>query len=298
MAHINFAFDAIGTKWSIEIFDTVTESAAAEINAAIQKRIAEFDKQYSRFRDDSLVARMAKDAGTYQLQADAKPLLDLYRKLYELTAGAVTPLIGRTMEAAGYDADYSLKPGTVVAPPAWDDVLEYDFPYLTLRQPVLLDFGAAGKGYLADIVGTVIARFGVENYYIDAGGDIVHHTSTGQAVDIALEDPTDPEAAIGIAHLSSGSLCGSSGSRRNWGKFHHIIHPVTLKSPTDIAAVWAAAGSGLLADGLTTALYFADPGALLEHLDFEYAVVGADMSLRRSDGFPADFFTSHESETI
>jgi thiamine biosynthesis lipoprotein len=241
---------------------------------------------------------MSKRVGTYQLPVDAKPLLDMYRKLYQLTDGAVTPLIGATMESTGYDAGYSLKPGTVVAPPSWDEALEYDFPYLTVKQPVLLDFGAAGKGYLTDIVGTIIEWHGVRNYYIDAGGDILYSTVSGQPVDIALEHPTDPESAIGIAHLLGGSLCGSSGSRRSWGKYHHTIDPRSLESPTTLAAVWVTADSGLVADGLTTALYFTGPDKLERTFDFEYAVLRSDMALGHSDGFPADFFTTDKSGTI
>jgi thiamine biosynthesis lipoprotein len=57
-----------------------------------------------------------------------------------------------------------------------------------------------------------------------------------------------------------------------------------------VAAVWAVAGTTRLADGLTTALYFASPARLRETFEFEYAMVYTDGRLERSAHFPADFF--------
>jgi thiamine biosynthesis lipoprotein len=50
------------------------------------------------------------------------------------------------------------------------------------------------------------------------------------------------------------------------------------------------AENGLLADGLSTALYFVEPDELAKHFDFEYAIVNEDMSLNYSPNFPAEFF--------
>jgi thiamine biosynthesis lipoprotein ApbE len=157
-------FEAIGTVWKIEVFDTVSAAAAQKMQSAVLKRINTFDKQYSRFRDDSLITLMSREAGRYTLPADAKPLLDLYEKLYEVSSSKVTPLIGQTLEEAGYDASYSLKPGKLHKLPKWEDVIEYSFPYLTLKKPALLDFGAAGKGYLIDIIADLISKSGVKSY--------------------------------------------------------------------------------------------------------------------------------------
>ena len=44
-----------------------------------------------------------------------------------------------------------------------------------MKQAAMLDFGAAGKGYLVDIVGQVLENHGIKNYVIDAGGDEPGH---------------------------------------------------------------------------------------------------------------------------
>lgn len=291
MPYQEFQFEAIGTRWSIALPTSTEAKTSTDLQRAVMDRIESFDKQYSRFRTDSLVSRMNTKAATYQLPDDAKPLFDLYHTLYILTDGAVTPLIGRTLESAGYDARYSLQPKKLVTVPAWAETMDYHFPELKLHQPALLDLGAAGKGYLADIIGGVLEKLGTLDYIIDAGGDIVHRSPNRKSIDVALEHPTDPEQAIGVAHLGNGSLCGSGINRRKWGSFHHIINPRTLRPQSGIAALWVTAASGLVADGLATALFFCSPERLLEHFDFEYALVRDDHSLERSAGFPGDFFT-------
>jgi FAD:protein FMN transferase len=289
---VSWMFEAIGTQWNIALYGT--EAAGIDttaLRAAVRRRIAVFDRDYSRFRKDSLVSAMSRKAGVYTLPADAEPLFDLYRQLYLLSDGKVTPLIGQLLADAGYDANYSLQAGKLQRPPAWDDMLDYQFPALTIKQPVLLDFGAAGKGYAVDIIGDLLKANGISNFVIDAGGDTMCRTPPDQAVRIGLEHPGDPSQAIGVATIANRSICGSAGNRRRWASFHHIMDPVTLLSPEHIQAVWVVADTTIIADALTTGLYFMTPETLQSHFNFEYAIVRKDYSLEHSAQFPAEFFT-------
>lgn len=283
--HRKFAFEAIGTQWEIEIGGNI---AATQVLNSVKVRIEAFDKNYSRFRSDSLVTKMSLKAGEYILPDDAKPMLDLYRELYIITSGFMTPLIGQTLSDAGYDSSYSLKPGTLKKPPAWDECMIYDFPKLTIKQPVLLDFGAAGKGYLVDIIGGLLRANGCREFVINAGGDILHYGSA--KIDVALEHPLNFDEAVGIATIKNQALCGSAGNRRAWAGYNHIINPDSLESPRHLQAVWACTETTMLADALTTALYFCSPVELSKRYTFSYGIIGSDMSLKYSDNFPAKFF--------
>lgn len=291
MAKRELSFEAIGTVWHIELFDDVTDAQIGVAKQKVLQRIDTFDRNYSRFREDSLVTQMAAEPGRYSLPADAMPLFEVYHKLYKATGGLMTPLIGQTLSDAGYDANYSLKPGNVSRPPKWEDTIEYDAQHVLLHQPALLDFGAAGKGYLADIVAGVLTIEGMNNFAINAGGDIVFRTSSKKFLQIGLEHPNDRKLAVGVAKILNQSLCGSAHSRRKWDKYSHIINPSTLESPRGIAALWVVADSGLIADGIATALFFVSPIRLRPYFNFEYALVRSDMSLHHSRGFPAEFYT-------
>lgn len=316
-----FAFEAIGTRWSVEVSGEPSAEGQAALLRRVHDRIEEFDRAYSRFREDSLVTRMSRESGTFALPPDAAPMLAVYRELYDLTNGAFTPLIGQTLVEAGYDANYSLLPTTLHPPPAWDDVLcvsspknqkpktknlptnhnpqtksptnhqpQPTNPRLTLTRPALLDFGAGGKGYLADLVVREIIDAGFESCRVDAGGDIVFRGMGNSRV--ALEDPRDTSKAIGIATVGDGSICGSAGNRRAWGAFHHTIDPRTLASPRHLLATWVIADTGLCADALATALWFVSPEKLLGTYTFSYAIMDAQGGVECSPNAPFELFVS------
>ena len=69
--------------------------------AAVHARIERFDRDWSRFRTDSLVSRIARGAGSWTLPEDAAPMLDLYRELHDLTDGRLSPLAGASLEQLG-----------------------------------------------------------------------------------------------------------------------------------------------------------------------------------------------------
>ena len=281
---MHWEFDAIGTSWQV-IGNTVGDGEP--LRSRVITRIDEFDKVYSRFRTDSLVWKMSQKPGSYRLPPDASMLMSFYETLYEVSSGRVTPLIGKTMEQAGYDKDYSLVPKKLTPVPVWDKSLSYKQPILNIMQKgVLLDFGAAGKGYLVDIVASMLRDGGVEDFVINAGGDIWVEKGP---VSVALEDPHDTERALGQVDIAAQAICASSSSRRNWGVYHHIIDPTTLKSEPTVAATWVIARSCMLADGLATALSFVKPDILLEHFDFEYAMIESG-NIRKSPNFKATLF--------
>jgi thiamine biosynthesis lipoprotein len=280
------SFDAIGTRWSIHVdgpLDVVTLRR-------VRSRIAAYDAVWSRFREDSVVARMSREAGTYRLPAEAGPLLDLYETLARCTDGAVSPLVARSLVRLGYDAGYSLRPAGDAEPaPAWDEMLERDGDTLVVREPVLLDVGAAGKGQLVDLVADELADCGIEQYVVDAGGDLVHHG--GDAFRVALQQPGDPTRAIGVVDLDGAALCGSAVDRRAWGDgLHHVLDARTGRPTEDVVATWVVAGSAMVADGLATAHFFADPDRLEAAFDHTYVRIGADGQVRYSLGLPGELF--------
>lgn len=292
MPDAQFVFEAIGTRWQIDIPELPNKLEQNQLLLDIRQRIDQFDQAYSRFRPDSLVTEISKNAGTYTLPADAKALFDIYFALYRLTNGRFTPLIGNTLADAGYDANYSLTPKATVRPvPRWESVLHYTFPHLTVKEPVLLDFGAAGKGYLVDIIAALLHAQGCESFCVDAGGDIVYRTTKNQPLRVGLEHPEEPDEVIGVVNIVNKSICGSAGNRRTWGEYHHIIDPNTLTSPKHIATVWVVADTALLADALTTCLFFVPASVLQPTYQFEYVIMDKDHRIEASPTFPGELFT-------
>lgn len=248
-------FDAIGTGWRIDTAEPIPDAT----RAAVTERVARFDRDWSRFRDDSLVTRISREPGRYRMPDDAPELLGLYRELYQASAGRVSPLVGRAIESLGYDAHYRLTPAATRQPvPSWEAALAWDGEYLTTTTPVLLDVGAVGKGHLVDRVSDLLAAHGIPQHVVDASGDL---RTRGVPLRVALEHPLDPTKAIGVVELSGGpddaALCASASNRRVWGDgLHHVLDAVTGEPTSQVIASWAITSTAAWADGAATALFF------------------------------------------
>ncbi len=279
-------FEAIGAPWRIDTPDDLT----ALQRDSVHERIERFDRDWSRFRADSVVTRIAREPGRHRLPTDAGPLLDWYRELYDGTGGRVSPLVGQRLESLGYDASYRLTPAAKPASiPSWADAMAWDGEYLNTVRPVLLDVGAAGKGYLVDLVSDLLSGLGAVDHVVDASGDLRVRGAASER--IALEHPADPTKAIGVVELHDGALCASASNRRSWGDgLHHVIDAITGIPTSEVIATWALAPDALHADGLATALFFDPAPNLFESGDVFYVRIFANGRVEKSPSFPGEVF--------
>jgi len=291
MRSFNFAFEAIGTLWVIDCFSA---SSSEKIKSQVLSRIEDFDKTYSRFRRDSLVWQISEKAGEYRFPEDSRIFFDYYSRLYKITEGKFTLLIGNTLSQAGYDVSYSLKPGKINKVPAESEVFSFDYPVLKVKKPYILDFGGLGKGYLIDIVSDLLKENGVDAFCIDAGGDIYCH-NLQKSMRVGLENPLDSKQVIGVVSINNKSICASSGNRRRWDKFHHIMDPDSLSSPENVLATWVIAKDAIIADGIATCLFLTSPQKLFKYFEFEYLVLYPDMTFKKSKNFPSELFTAQKN---
>ena len=279
-------FEAIGVPWEIETPDPLD----ARAQNAVRARIEAYDAVWSRFRDDSLVARIARESGAWMLPAEAAPLLELYRLLYDATGGRMSPLVGASLARLGYGAGLALRPSGPALPAVpWEDAIAWDGSVLSAPRPVSIDVGAAGKGQLCDLVGEVLREHGIDAFVIDASGDILRHGSG--TIRVALEHPVDPALAVGVVELGDGAICASATNRRVWADgIHHILDATTGLPVDRIVATWATAANAMVADGVATALFLAPPDRIPVQLGAEWAMITAAGRIEVSAGFSGEVF--------
>ncbi len=290
-------FEAIGAPWRIDVAPGAHgDGAQADDRAAVDARIEQFDRDWSRFRDDSLVSLIGRTGGSHRLPRDADALFAHYRELYEVTGGRVSPLVGRSLDRLGYDAAYRLAPsGEPIGAPPWDDALslrtEGDRLVLDAPSPVGIDVGAAGKGYLVDLLAELLIARGARGAVVDGSGDL---RAVGESrIRVGLENPTNPSLVVGTATLENGrALAASAPNRRAWGDgLHHIVDATTgIPVANGVIATWAVADSALVADGASTALFVGEPRAIAERLGVEYVRMHADGRLEASAGWNGEVF--------
>ena len=135
--------------------------------AAMRRFIDEYEQTLSRFRADSLVARIgnAEHGGHFDFPDWAAPLFDLYDALFSATSGAIDPCVGEDLIRLGYDPALSFtvgpdageRLGALHGRAVWSgDVVRSSDTTLVTHGPVHLDFGACGKGYLVDLLGRLM----------------------------------------------------------------------------------------------------------------------------------------------
>ena len=330
------AFERVlGTGIIISSSKPIPERAEQRIRAFVD----EYERTLSRFRADSLVSRMAcaEHGGEFEFPAWAQPLFALYSEFYAATHGAFDACIGADLLALGYNNSVRFIPQSAAGlgknensssdswsnyrralPITWADISQGGgSTTLCTNQPVQLDFGAAGKGYFADLVTQIIkeelsgdshADF---DFLVNAGGDMrACFSKENSQIKVALENPFDTTQAVGVASITSGALCASSNARRRWkvkdaSGFEsnliatHLINALDGIPACDLCASWVYIPAKTCdfptayADALATALFVSkesDLQKIVQNVGAEFAVMLPNHALRKTCAFPARFF--------
>lgn len=289
----NFSYESMGTWWKISIWDSLPNNKILKLKSHVEAMSHDFDEAYSRFIKNSYILKLFSNPGEYAIPHDLFKMLKIYKSFFLVSGKKMTPLIGRALEEAGYDSDYSFTPHPISDVPDYDDVIQLVAPNkVIVKKSVVIDIGAIGKGYFVEKIAHYLCQQKCARFMVDGSGDIAFHSSEpDDFITVGLEHPYDSTRVIGTLQLSSGfSICSSGGNRRAWGGYHHIIDPVTKKSPNRILTSWVMCKDAAIADGLATSLFLVSPQKLQNRFEFEFAMLSKDMILSRSDGFNAQLF--------
>ncbi len=120
------------------------------------------------------------------------------------------------------------------------------------------------KGYIVDRASEILAKNGITNHLINAGGDIRTNGSAakGKPWTIAVQDPAKRKEYPDIITMMSGAIATSGNYEifyDNEKMFHHIIDARTGYSPELSASVTVQAPSVMDADALSTSVFVMQP---------------------------------------
>jgi FAD:protein FMN transferase len=199
--------------------EVIVAGASAGELERVQALFEERDDTFSRFRPDSELNRVNAAGGGMLVSPQFARMVEVALWARETTGGLVDPTLGRPLEAAGYDRDFS-------------ELDADNEPLRTARAGSVSLFGRVlviGRGTKLDLNGVVKAsavddalRLLSGAGFVSAGGDL----ATRDEVDVSLPGG-------GAVRLVSGGLATSGRTKRRWRRAgeeqHHLIDPATAR---------------------------------------------------------------------
>ncbi len=230
------------------------------IALAVARVFAEAERRFSRFRDDSELARINRACEPIVVSAPMFEALVAARRYVELTGGMFEPAVGGALAALGYDRSFApgaLDRDTDAEPPRTGSLLDLELDpgrnQVTRPPPLQIDLGGMIKGRTVDEAAALLPGVGA----VDAGGDAVLR-GEGWLVDI--EDPRDATRTVATLRVRDGAVATSAPNRRRWrvagAPRHHLVDPRTQRcAATDLLQVTVVAPSAELADVLAKTVF-------------------------------------------
>ena len=240
-------------------------------------RLADLERRWSRFRDDSEISWLNRSAG-YDVVVSAETVLLVERALagWRATDGCYDPTVLGALLQSGYTNDFStidVRDLVRVDPPlhlgAGGITVDAATRCVRLPEGVGFDPGGIGKGLAADVVLAELLGAGAWGACVNVGGDLcvggTAPSEDGWRVD--LDDPETGER-FGQVVLRTGGVATSSPLRRHWtgpdGRdVHHLVDPRTgACARTNVRSTTVVAAAAWQAEVLTKAAILGELAAI------------------------------------
>jgi FAD:protein FMN transferase len=260
-------FLQFGTLIDITLASTTAEKANAaftEIEALLIKRHSD----WHGWEDGSLThfnkaLHESPDKGT-PVPENLRRLIQDSKQYYQISGGLFNPALGKLIGAWGFhdhsEADLSLIKEIKKNIPGMDDLQIRNQLAYSSNPNLQLDFGGIAKGLAILEIQQLIIASGIDNFIINAGGDILAGGKKGSRNwRVAIQDPFKEDVIATIELAPSQSIFTSGNYRRfqnqpGHKKRHHIINPKTGEPSLYISSATVITADPVLADAAATTL--------------------------------------------
>jgi thiamine biosynthesis lipoprotein len=230
-------FRAMACDNEVQIFSAEEPAAllAADLVIAEVKRI---EQKYSRYRDDSVTARINQDAGirSSAIDAETRLLLRHADACFRISGGRFDLTSGVLRKV--WDFRTGVVPSTEqidrVLPLVGWSLLDLDDECLYMPKAGMeLDFGGIGKEYAVDCACKVLYQTGIVHGLVSLGGDvrIIGPRPDGTPWPVYIAHPRRPGEIIATMHVGQGAVTTSGDYQRFFDldgrRYCHILNPAT-----------------------------------------------------------------------
>ena len=260
-----------GVAFQTSVALTVAGPDAAALERALDAgfvAIRGVENASSVYRPDAEVSRLNRDGRLEQPGAHLLTMLRYGAELSRMTDGrfdyTVQPLwdLWAAVHAEGRrPTTTDLAP--VLARVDWRGVSIADDHVAFDRPGMAITLNSINQSYATDVVMAVLAARGIEHAFIDTGefGGRGQHPE-GRPWRLGVADPRDTDM-IAFTIDPFRRFAATSGDYKTYFspdfRDHHIFDPRTGYSPPHWSSITVEAPTGLVANGLTTALFASSP---------------------------------------
>jgi thiamine biosynthesis lipoprotein len=271
------------------------DRASAEAMAARAiEEVRRIETKYSRYRPDSVIARINAAAGGDSVAIDPETvqLLDYADACWRESGGLFDPTSGVLRRVWRFEA--GRRPPTdaelaaVLPLIGWDRVERTRDTVRLAMAGMELDFGGFGKEYAVDRAVLALREAGAESALVNLAGDlaILGPQPGGEPWHLAIQHPRRVDTALATLPVSSGAIATSGDYERfidvNGVRHCHVLDPRSGRSARGFQSVTVHAPSCLVAGSATTvAMLKGREGGLewLEELGLPHLCVLSDGTL-------------------
>ena len=270
-----FGGPTMGSTYSIKYVRRAGLPAPKDVQAEVEKILADVDKQMSTYRSDSDIERF-NSLPANRCQKMPEPILGLIRvgeRLSEQSEGSYDLTVEPLLNLWGFGPQ--AREEKIPATQALADVrqrvgywhLHIDHDQLCKDAAVEVDFNSIAAGYAVDTIAAKLEAMGIRNYLTEVTGEL---KAAGKKLDgspwrIALEEPRDDQQiAQKIIAVDSYGV-STSGDYRHYFQQGDRRYSHTFDARTGapvlhtLASVTVIHPSALMADGLSTLLLILGP---------------------------------------
>jgi thiamine biosynthesis lipoprotein len=260
-------FALMGGGAVVRFVDDRGRRRAERIARAVENEALRIERKFSRFRDESIVSEIARNAGRTPVAVDEETvaLVESALDLARLTGGRFDPTVGVLRRA--WDFRESRVPddaelATLLALVDFHAVSVRDGTVFLRRPGMELDLGGVGKEYAVDRVAALLATSGVTSAIVNFAGDVrtIGGRGDGRPWSIGVADPRAPDRCRFAVRLIGDAGIATSGDYercfvKDGVRYHHLLDATTGKPARGVISATVVAGSTSLAGRIASAAF-------------------------------------------
>lgn len=273
----------MGTNYQVQIVDMPEEFAAEDLATNIGELLSLLDTGiFSTYASDSELSRFNRHGVNVPFIASSQMIevLLMAQEIAALSGGAFDVTVGPLVNLWGFGPDLAVFE-TVPTQSQIDAALSrVGFQFLRISpsnqeirktRDVYVDLSAIAKGYAVDQLAQYLDQLGVDNYFLEIGGELKIKGSKpgGEGWVPAIEAPVDTVSQVYQIFYSRGDniAVAGSGDYRNYfeeegQRYSHEIDPRSGRPVThSLAAAYVIDESAARADALATTYMILGPEA-------------------------------------